>query len=74
MGLAKVCDRCGKLYLPYHKDSDQFGGSLNAVQGNYTRGDGSIRDRRANLDLCPDCMESFLEWLNPEPVTKKEEE
>ena len=60
MALAKKCDRCGKFYEEYNTKND--GKNINGIlllnidchEKYYTHGP---------IDLCPDCKDSFKEWL-----------
>ena len=72
MSSAKKCDRCGKLY-----ESSLHG----ATEVDLAISDGSTRNvvfccgsYYSDLDLCPDCVESFKHWWSNEtvvPITKK---
>lgn len=62
MAIAKQCDRCHKLYLPYHANvMKQKVNGLNIVDRNDDNSNYSIRQY---IDLCPDCMGVFTIWLN----------
>ena len=60
MALPKKCDRCGKLYEEYNTKND--GKKINGIlllnidcnEKYYLHGP---------FDLCPDCKDSFGEWL-----------
>ena len=60
MALAKKCDRSGKVYEEYNTKND--GKNINGIlilnidcrEKYYTHGP---------IDLCPDCKDSFKEWL-----------
>lgn len=62
MFLACKCDRCGSFYSPESRRSKREEG-FNAItlinrtfiNGTYSNG---------TYDLCPNCSNSFLEWLN----------
>ena len=61
MAAAKKCDRCNKLYEGYNlaNSAKKFNGiqTLNIdLQGRYYA--------HKLMDLCPDCSNSFMEWLN----------
>ena len=60
MALAKKCDRCGKLYEEYNtkEDCKKINGiallNIDCHEKYYLHGP---------IDLCPDCKDSFKEWL-----------
>ena len=69
MGLARYCDRCGKLYHP----------EVESIRGIPTNGlrlvETNLKDeefdiRKIKIDLCPDCLKSFEDWLEacPYPI------
>jgi hypothetical protein len=55
MSMARQCDRCGKLCKPKNFSTESY---------RYT----VVKDLHpypaVNLDLCEDCQESLVEWLN----------
>lgn len=60
MGLARKCDRCGKLYESYNikNDSENINGLITV----------NVDDDRKYyshgvLDLCPECSGSFMKWF-----------
>lgn len=61
MALGRKCDRCGAFYLPETNviNSEEFNAFMPFN-----------RDLRNKLysnriyDLCPDCLDSFIKWLN----------
>lgn len=58
MASAKQCDRCGKFYSNYQTTSGGFNGILTAnidQSGKYYS--------KSIYDLCPECMEQLIEWL-----------
>lgn len=62
----KKCDRCGKYYDPYG------GIEYNNKKVNVLR---LARDGEQSVmckDLCPECMESLIKWLEQEKVTPNE--
>lgn len=62
MAIAKQCDRCYKLYMPYHANvRKQKANGLNIV---YRNDDNTSYFTRQHIDLCPDCMEMFSKWLD----------
>lgn len=68
MSICKKCDRCGNIYENYNypkHDNENFNGIVFAAITDKS-------DRYAShglKDLCPKCMESFMNWFN-----RKEEE
>lgn len=61
MALARKCDRCGGFYNPEIRKANR--GEFNAVKlinRDLTNDFYSIRV----YDLCPDCRDSFIEWLD----------
>lgn len=60
MASAKKCDRCGKLYERYNErnDEDNINGiltlNIDSKQQYFTH---------KLIDFCPDCKDSFQEWL-----------
>lgn len=62
MALAKQCDRCGKLYMPYHTRVRNY--RINGFNLVDRDDDNSDYRTREYIDLCPDCMEMFSNWLD----------
>lgn len=63
MALGRKCDRCGNFYNPNISRTNK--GEFNAVKlinRDLTNDFYSIRI----YDLCPDCCDSFIKWLNNE--------
>lgn len=61
MALARKCDRCGNFYNPNISRTNK--GEFNALKliNRYLTDDFySIRI----YDLCSDCLDSFIKWLN----------
>ena len=64
MALAKKCDVCGKLYEYYGcvEKLKIYNKQNSIIIANFD----ICHDRRCasnELDLCPECMESFVNWL-----------
>lgn len=61
MSMARKCDRCGKLYEPYNMDKRYPEGPNGIVLANidYKQQCYTI----SKSDLCPECMESFNNWM-----------
>lgn len=67
MADAKKCDRCGRLYEPYHRRNDKLmpyvysGHTVNCIRFYDEMDNNEIRGAR--VDLCLDCMSELLRWL-----------
>ena len=60
MACAKKCDRCGKLYEQYNSKNDRK--NPNGIM--VLNLDSQRRYFTHNaLDLCPDCMKEFQDWM-----------
>lgn len=61
MARARKCDRCGNLYETYNTKNDKtkINGliTINLDDNQKYFGHGA-------MDLCPDCMREFQNWLN----------
>lgn len=62
MGIAKHCDRCSKLYIPYRMPVRKY--KVNGIITIDRSNDNSSHMNQEYIDLCPDCMETFSKWLN----------
>lgn len=60
MSLAKECDRCGKLYTPYNLKTGEF----NGVCKIRINKQGDIDYMGMNWDLCPECFETYKNFIN----------
>lgn len=60
MACAKKCDRCGKLYEQYNSKNDRKNPNGIMVLNLDSRGRYFTHNA---LDLCPDCMKEFQDWL-----------
>ena len=72
MALAKKCDRCGKFYDHYPRGNKTQSNAIRKIQKDAA---GGTAEACANwvIDLCPECMDSFENWLkNIEPKTFNE--
>ncbi|MGO5579235.1 hypothetical protein ACTP1G_00770 [Streptococcus milleri] len=60
MAIAKKCDRCGKFHEIYNKndDSSNINSLVTANADEYNK-----RYNQKLINLCPDCKDSFLNWL-----------
>ena len=70
MAIAKKCDRCGKFYE--HYPIGNIPGEYNAIEkvrlGKY----GAVEYRSSDMDLCPDCMYSFVKFMKGSKVVEVE--
>lgn len=61
----KECDRCGKVYKPYHKievDGKQIpGNGVAIIDVSDFR---NLYDGLKGYDLCEDCFKDFLNWFD----------
>lgn len=69
MAWARKCDRCGKLF------DNQYNTNIDLItSSNENRNVKFDCGLNADLDLCPECIESFEHWWANEtiiPITKK---
>lgn len=63
MSRARQCSRCEKLYVDYHTESPYSKDNFNAIQ-TLDRDLDNRHFSRKTFDLCPDCKESFVKWLD----------
>lgn len=61
MSLARKCDRCGSFYIPESRRSREDG--FNAINLANRTLDNATYSKRT-YDLCPNCSNSLLDWLN----------
>lgn len=69
MADAKKCDRCGNFYTSSEKRLDSQGRYLKGITMDglkYTNGyiNQSCTRYQKQIDLCPDCGEKLISWLN----------
>lgn len=70
MAWARKCDRCGKLFENNYDTNIDLETSSNVHRN--VKFDCGLN---ADLDLCPECTESFIHWWANEtviPITKRE--
>ena len=60
MAIAKKRDRCGKFYEHYSIGNP---GACNAIKKVRRHLDGTVDAFAATIDLCPDCMAAFDEFM-----------
>nr|DAG59497.1 MAG TPA: hypothetical protein [Caudoviricetes sp.] len=61
MALARKCDRCGSFYIPKPRKSSREGfNAINLIN----RALGEATYSNGTYDLCPNCSDSLLNWLN----------
>ena len=61
--IAKVCDRCGKIFGAIDEHSEQV---VLAIPPKYKVGRLDMFDGKNRVDICPDCIEDFCKWLKGE--------
>lgn len=63
MAIAKQCDRCKEFYKPYLTgyECGKFNGIRKIRTDDY---DNKITYHSKTIDLCEDCMDEFLKWLD----------
>lgn len=66
MALAKKCDRCGKFYE--HYPIGNIPGEYNALEKVRLGKHGAVEYRSSDMDLCPDCMNSFVKFMKGSKV------
>ena len=64
MALAKKCDRCGKPFTFYPYKKENYRTTANSIiiaqVGLYN---GDEESSLMHVDLCPECMRKFIEWV-----------
>ena len=60
MARARKCDRCGKLYESYKTKYD--GTNVNGITM-VNIDDDRYYFKHKLMDLCPECMKEFQDWL-----------
>ena len=68
MALAKKCDRCGKFYE--HYPVGNIPGEYNALGKVRLGKNGAVEYRSSDMDLCPDCMYSFIKFMKGSKVVE----
>lgn len=58
--IAKVCDRCGKVFGAVDEHTEQIAFLL---PPKYKAGAFDMFEGRNRVDICPDCIEDFCDWL-----------
>lgn len=70
--IARKCDRCGKLYdfyKFYNKFDDKNSNGFSII---CTRPSGITEWTSKGEDLCPECMESLINWFNKQGEIKND--
>lgn len=62
MSLAKKCDRCGKFYEHYPINNPPK--ECNALEKVRLGKHGAVEYRDSYIDLCQDCMDSFVKFMD----------
>ena len=68
MAIAKKCDRCGKFYD--HYPIGNIPGEYNAIEKVRLGKNGAVEYRSSDMDLCPDCMYSFVKFMKGSKVVE----
>lgn len=73
MAIARKCDRCGKLYEHYPTDDNcEDGEQHNSIRKVYRDVNYKLLAETKPLDLCPDCMRAFNEFMSEFSKGEKE--
>lgn len=67
--IARKCDRCGKLYEFYDKFDDKNSNGFSIICMNPS---GITGRTYKGKDLCPECMESLINWFNKQGEIKND--
>lgn len=62
--IARKCDRCEKLYdfyNFYNKFDDEYQNGFAMIYKNLA---GMTEQMFKGIDLCPECMQDLIDWLN----------
>lgn len=68
MAIAKKCDRCGKFYE--HYPIGNIPGEYNAIEKVRLGKNGEVEYRSSDMDLCPDCMYSFVKFMKGSKIVE----
>ena len=68
MAIAKKCDRCGKFYE--HYPIGNIPGEYNAIEKVRLGKNGAVEYRSSDMDLCPDCMYSFVKFMKGSKIVE----
>ena len=68
MAIAKKCDRCGKFYE--HYPVGNWPGEYNAIEKVRLGKNGAVEYRSSDMDLCPDCMYSFVKFMKGSKIVE----
>ena len=60
MGMAKICDRCGKYYRHYPDGNKE---QYNGIGKTLTNQNGNLDYVGKIIDLCPECMDEFNNFM-----------
>lgn len=60
LAMARMCDRCGKLYEYYPKDDKPRYNALRPIRMDAV---GNVMDIVPAMDLCPKCMDAFEKFM-----------
>lgn len=72
---ARICDRCGKVYPVSDRERREENKGYMHIVCNEDLGIGQPTyqyEKATDVDFCPECTESFLEWVrNPSGADKR---
>lgn len=60
LAMARMCDRCGKLYEYYPKNNKPQYNALLPIRRDSV---GNVMDIGLAMDLCPKCMDAFKKFM-----------
>ena len=60
LAMARMCDRCGKLYEHYPKNNKPRYNALLPIRRDAV---GTVMDIGIAMDLCPKCMDAFEKFM-----------
>lgn len=69
--IAKVCDRCGKVFAALGDRSEQL---TIFLPPKYNIGSFEMYEGTNRVDICPDCIDSFGKWVGEYGKLKMEKE
>ena len=60
LAMARMCDRCGKLYEHYQKNNKPRYNALLSIRRDAV---GNVMNIGIAMDLCPKCMDTFEKFM-----------
>ena len=61
LAMARMCDRCGKLYEHYPKNNEPRYNALRPIRRDAV---GNVINIGITMDLCPKCMDAFEKFMS----------